>query len=170
MGKENENIHVFIVEEEYRKRKIKQNANDNFLRKAEPRILDQQIHESVILELRKQHSNFEVNHEDETLRAPQGAKQIDALQIAESPNSPINDLDLLTSLQKMKTEEQALLEQKQRLVATEQNLHNKLVKEIERKKTTIANLTSEITDLQNRTNQLEEALDIDIYNKTQTLA
>jgi septal ring factor EnvC (AmiA/AmiB activator) len=87
----------------------------------------------------------------------------------ESPNS-INDLDLLTSLQKMKTEEQALLEQKQRLVATEQNLHNKLVKEIERKKTTIANLTAEITDLQNRTKQLEEALDIDIYNKTQTLA
>jgi hypothetical protein len=168
MGKENENIHVFMVEEEYRRRKIKQNAN-NFLRKAEPLILDQQNHESVIQELKKQHSNFEVNQEDETLRAPQVAKLIDTLQIAESPNS-INDLDLLTSLQKMKTEEQALLEQKQRLVATEQNLHNKLVKEIERKKTTIANLTSEITDLQNRTKQLEEALDIDIYNKTQTLA
>jgi hypothetical protein len=168
MGKENENIHVFMVEEEYRRRKIKQNAN-NFLRKAEPLILDQQNHESVIQELKKQHSNFEVNQEDETLRAPQVAKLIDTLQISESPNS-INDLDLLTSLQKMKTEEQALLEQKQRLVATEQNLHNKLVKEIERKKTTIANLTSEITDLQNRTKQLEEALDIDIYNKTQTLA
>ena len=168
MGKENENIHAFMVEEEYRRRKIKQNAN-NFLRKAEPLILDQQNHESVIQELKKQHSNFEVNQEDETLRAPQVAKLIDTLQISESPNS-INDLDLLTSLQKMKTEEQALLEQKQRLVATEQNLHNKLVKEIERKKTTIANLTSEITDLQNRTKQLEEALDIDIYNKTQTLA
>jgi hypothetical protein len=168
MGKENENIHVFMVEEEYRRRKIKQNAN-NFLRKAEPLILDQQNHESVIQELKKQHSNFEVNQEDETLRVPQVAKLIDTLQISESPNS-INDLDLLTSLQKMKTEEQALLEQKQRLVATEQNLHNKLVKEIERKKTTIANLTAEITDLQNRTKQLEEALDIDIYNKTQTLA
>ena len=168
MGKENENIHVFIVEEEYRKKKIKQNTNDNFLRKAEPLILDQQNHESVIQELRKQHSNFEVNQEDETLRAPQVPKQIDTLQIAESPNS-INDLDLLTSLQKMKTEEQALIEQKQRLVATEQNLHNKLVKEMERKKTTIANLISEITDLQNRTKQLEEALGIEIYNKTQTL-
>ena len=168
MGKENENIHVFIVEEEYRKRKIKQNANDNFLRKAESLILDQQNHESVILELRKQHSNFEVIQEDETLRAHQGAKQIDALQIAESPNS-INDLDLLASLQKMKTEEQALLEQKQRLVATEQNLHNKLVKEIESKRATIANLISEITDLQNRTKQLGEALGIDINNKTQVL-
>lgn len=98
-----------------------------------------------------------------------GKVEIDSDLEIESPNS-INDLDLLTSLQKMKTEEQALLEQKQRLVATEQNLHNKLVKEIERKKTTIANLTAEITDLQNRTKQLGEALDIDIYNKTQTLA
>ena len=69
----------------------------------------------------------------------------------------------------MKTEEQALLEQKQRLVATEQNLHNKLVKEMERKKTTIANLILEITDFQNRTKQLEEALGIEIYNKTQAL-
>jgi len=96
------------------------------------------------------------------------SQQIGALQIAESPNS-INDLDLLASLQKMKTEEQALLEQKQRLVATEQNLHNKLVKEIERKRATIANLILEITDLQNRTKQLGEALGIDINNKTQVL-
>jgi hypothetical protein len=164
MVKENENIHIFIVEEEYRKRKIKQNANDNFLRKAESLILDQKNHESVILELKKQHSNFEVNQEDETLPSTQGAKQIEGLQIAESPNSS-NDLDLLVSLQKMKTEEQALLEQKQRLVATEQNLHNKLVKEMEKRKATIANLISEITDLQNRTKQIGEELGIDINNK-----
>ena len=97
-----------------------------------------------------------------------GKVEIDSDLEIESRSS-INDLDLLTSLQKMKTEEQALLEQKQRLVATEQNLHNKLVKEMERKKTTIANLISEITDLQNRTKQLEEALGIEIYNKTHAL-
>ena len=163
MGKENENIHLFLVEEEYRKKKIKQNANDNLFRKSEPLILDPKNHESVILELRKQHSNFEVNQEDETLPAPQETKQIDDLQISESPNSS-NDLDLLASLQKMKTEEQALIEQKQRLVAIEQSLHNKLVKEMERKKATIANLISEITDLQNRIKQLGEALGIDINN------
>jgi hypothetical protein len=164
MVKENENIHIFIVEEEYRKKKIKQNTNDSFLRKAEPLLLDQQNHESVILELKKQHSNFEVNQEDETLPSTQGAKQLEGLQLAESPNSS-NDLDLLASLQKMKTEEQALLEQKQRLVATEQNLHNKLVKEMEKRKATIANLISEITDLQNRTKQIGEELGIDINNK-----
>jgi hypothetical protein len=95
-----------------------------------------------------------------------GVQQIDPLQIVESSNS-INELDVLASLQKMKIEEQALIEQKLQLVETEQNLHGKLIKEIEKKKITIANLISEINDIQNRTKQLGEALGIDIYNKTQ---
>ena len=78
---------------------------------------------------------------------------------SESPNS-INDLDLLTSLQKMKTEEQALIEQKQRLVATEQNLHNKLVKEMERKKIAIKNLKTEILDHINRCEELSQVLGV----------
>ena len=87
------------------------------------------------------------------------SQQIDALQIAESPNS-INDLDLLASLQKMKTEEQALLEQKQRLVATEQNLHNKLVKEMERKKIAIKSLKTEILGHINRCEELSQVLGV----------
>lgn len=69
------------------------------------------------------------------LEAPQTtglSRQIDWPQFQDSPNS-INDLDLLVSLQKLKTEEQELLEQKQRLLTTEQNLHSKLVKEIDKK-------------------------------------
>jgi hypothetical protein len=159
MRKENENIHVFIVEEEYRRSKMRQNANDNLLGKAEPIILNQQHHETVIKELEKMHSDFKGNQEDETLRTTDRSQQINTLQITEASNST-NDLDLLTSLQKMKTEEQALIEQKQRLIATEQNLYSKLVKEIEKKKVTIANLASEIGDLQNKTKQLEEALSI----------
>ena len=157
MRKENENINIFIVEEEYRRSKTKQNTQDNFLRKAEPLILNKQSHESVILELKKMHSNFEANQEHETLRAPEGTKQIDPLQIADSSNS-INDLDLVASLQKMKTEEQALLEQKQRLLATEQNLHTKLVKEMDKKKTNINNLRTEIIDRINRCDKLSQAL------------
>ena len=104
----------------------------------------------------------------ETQQTTERSQEIKPAQIVESSNS-IYDLDLVTYLQKMKTEEQALLEQKQQLVATEQNLHNKLVEEIEDKKATIANLKSEITDLQNRTKQLGEALGIDSYNETQIL-
>ncbi len=96
------------------------------------------------------------------------SQQIDSSEIGETSDS-IDDLDLLASLQKMRAKEQALIEQKQRLVATEQNLHNKLIQEIEKKKATIANLITEITELQNMTKQLGEALGIDLYNKTQAL-
>ena len=157
MRKENENIHIFIVEEEYRRNKTKQNTHDDFLRKAEPLIINKRNHESIILELEKMHSDFEVNQENESLQTPEGTKQIDPLPIAESSNS-INDLDLLASLQKMKTEEQELLEQKQRLLATEQNLHSKLVKEIDKKKNAINNLKNEIPDLLNRCKELSQAL------------
>jgi predicted RNase H-like nuclease (RuvC/YqgF family) len=84
-------------------------------------------------------------------------QQIDYPQFKESSNS-INDLDLVASLQKMKTEEQALLEQKQRLLATEQNLHTKLVKEMDKKKTTINALRTEIIDRINRCDKLSQAL------------
>jgi hypothetical protein len=159
MRKENENIHLFIVEEEYTRAKTKQNARNDFLRKAEPPMLNKQNHASVILELEKMHSSFEVNQEHESLQKPEGTKQIDPLQFQDSPNS-INDLDLLASLQKLKTEEQELLEQKQRLLATEQNLHSKLVKEIDKRKTAINNLKSEIPDLLNRCKELAQALEV----------
>ncbi len=94
------------------------------------------------------------------------SRQTDTLQIAGSSNS-ISDSDLLRSLQNMKTEEQDLIEQKQRLVAAQQNLQNKLFKEIEKRKAMVAHLRTEITDLENRTKQLGEALGIDIYKKTQ---
>ena len=157
MRKENENINIFIIEEEYRRSKTKQNTHDNFLRKAEPLILNKQSHESVILELTKMHSNLEANQEYETLRAPESTKQIDPLQIADPSNS-INDLDLLASLQKMKTEEQVLQEQKQRLLSTEQNLHSKLLKEMDKKKTAINALRTEIPGLLNRCEELSHAL------------
>jgi hypothetical protein len=68
----------------------------------------------------------------ETLQTTDRSQQIDHPKFKESSNS-INDLDLLVSLQKMKTKEQALIEQKQRLLATEQNLHSKLLKEMDKK-------------------------------------
>ena len=57
----------------------------------------------------------------------------------------------------MKTEEQALLEQKQRLLATEQNLHSKLIKEMDKKKTAISSLRTEIIERINRCDKLSQA-------------
>ena len=93
----------------------------------------------------------------ETLQTTNQSQQIVWPQFRDS-SSTINDLDLLASLQKMKTEEQELVEQKQRLLATEQNLHNKLVKEIDNKKMVISNLKSEIPDLLNKCKELDQAI------------
>ena len=158
MPKENENIHVFIVEEEYRRCKKKQGTHDDSLEKTEPITFDKQNHESVLLELENMHSNFEVNQENETLRAPDGTNQIDPLQISESTNS-INDLDLLAILRKMITEEQTLLEQKQRLLEEGQDLYSKLVKEVEKKKTAINNLKTEIPSILNRNKEISQTLE-----------
>ena len=157
LRKKNENIHLFVIDEEYERNKEIQTDSDNFLRKAEPPMLTKQNHSNIIIGLEKMHPNFEVDQEDESLQTYEGPKQIGPLQISKS-SSAINDLNLLASLQKMKTEEQELIEQKQRLLTTEQNLHNKLVKEIDKKKTVITNLKSEITDLLNKCKELEQAL------------
>ena len=161
MRKKNENIHLFIVDEEYDRNKEIQNDSDDLLRKVEPPTLTKQNHSTIIIGLENMHPNFEVDQEDELLQTSEGPKQIGPLQIAKS-SSTINDLDLLASLQKMKTEEQELVEQKQRLLTTEQNLHNKLVTEIDKKKMVISNLKSEITDLLNKCKELDHALVITV--------
>jgi hypothetical protein len=73
----------------------------------------------------------------------------------------------LESFQKISVEEQRLLEIKQQMLEKQRDLQNRLVKEIERKKIMIANLTSEISDFQNRIQQLGQALGGNIYDKPQ---
>ena len=86
----------------------------------------------------------------------------DNLQIDEESDTS-SVLDLLSSLQEMNTKEQKLLEIKQRLMETQQDLQSKLIKEIEKKKTTINNLTSQIENLQNTSKRLSQALKIDSF-------
>jgi hypothetical protein len=93
----------------------------------------------------------------ETPQTTDRPKQIDPLKMGESSNST-GASDLLAYLQKMKTEEQELLEQKQRLVATEQSLHSKLVSEVEKKKTAINTLRAEVLNRANKCKELSQAL------------
>jgi exonuclease VII large subunit len=95
----------------------------------------------------------------ETPQTTDLSQQIECPQLIDSSNST-NNLDLLASLQKMKKEEQELQEQKQRLLTTEQTLHSKLIKEIDKKKTAINNLKTEIPDILNRCKELSQALDL----------
>ncbi len=163
MRKKNDNIHTFIVEEEYRRCKAKQNSHYDVLGKAQPQIINKENQKSVFEELEKMHSDFGVIQECESLQTSEGTKQIDLMPVAE-PSSSISDLDLLASLQmaslqKMKAEEQELIEQKQRLVATEKEFHSRLVNEIEKKKNALKILNNEIIDLRNKCNELSRAFE-----------
>ena len=90
---------------------------------------------------------------------PDTNEQAGNLQIDEESGTS-NVLDLLSSLQEMNTKEQKLLEEKQRLMETQQDLQSKLVKEIEKKKTNINNLISQIEYLQSTNKKFLQALNI----------
>ena len=64
--KENESIFLFIIEEEYKRNKRKQNAYEELLGRAELPTLTTQNHASVILELEKMHPNYKVNSRTQT--------------------------------------------------------------------------------------------------------
>lgn len=77
-----------------------------------------------------------------------------------TPESPAIQTvyDLIASFQKIKQEEQNLTEQKQELMATEKDLKNRILIEIEKKKQAIQDLNTEISALQRRCNELTLAL------------
>jgi hypothetical protein len=72
----------------------------------------------------------------------------------EEPQNALNISSLLTSYQRMRTEEQTLLEMKQQLSATQLDLQGKLVKEIEKKKMVIDSLKTEIQFLESQCKEL----------------
>ena len=159
MKKENENIHLFIIEQEYKRSKAKQSDQDGSLRKAETPMLNKQNHASVIEKLLEMHPKFEVIEGPESLQTPE---QVDMPKVEEQQDA-LDALDLLASLQKMRTEEQELLETKEDLLVTERDLRSKLVKEINKKKKATGKLKSEITIIQKRCEQLEKAVGVNTY-------
>lgn len=86
-----------------------------------------------------------------------GAKQLDNVNVAETVNNS-ETLQLLQSFQKMREEEQRLIEQKQHLLTKQFNLQSALVKQMEKMKASIVNLNSEIPELENKIQKLEETL------------
>jgi predicted transcriptional regulator len=77
--------------------------------------------------------------------------------IEESSNAP-DVSDLLASFQKMRAEEQELLETKEDLLAKERDLQSKLVKEIDKRKIAIDVLKSEVQNLENRCKEMSQIL------------
>ncbi|HMK94095.1 MAG TPA: hypothetical protein VK536_01720 [Candidatus Limnocylindrales bacterium] len=161
MKKENENIHLFIIEQEYERNRAKQNDAEGFSGKAETPILSKQNNASVIRKLKDTHSNFAAIEEPESLQATDEPEQVDGPQ-AEASRDPPDFVNLLASLRKMRTEEQQLLEVKRDLLATERRLHSKLIAEIDEKKEAIDELRSEILASENICKQIGQVFGVDM--------
>ena len=103
-------------------------------------------------------ASIQGEHETAQKLKPSGeVKQLDNMNVAITVNNS-DMLQLLQSFQKMRAEEQRLFEKKQQLVAKQLDLQSTLVKEMEKMKASIANLNSEIPELENKTRKLGEAL------------
>jgi predicted transcriptional regulator len=71
--------------------------------------------------------------------------------------------ELISTLRNIKIEEQELLAKRKELQANETELRNQALAEIDAKKMRITGLKTEIELLQNKCNELEEALGIPVY-------
>ena len=84
-------------------------------------------------------------------------------QTKDEESNELSVSDLIATLKGVKIEEQELLRQRDHLQTTETELRNQAITEIDEKKQTLKGLKSEITLLQNKCNELEQALGIPVY-------
>jgi hypothetical protein len=94
------------------------------------------------------------NQEPKTIAVADKAEQPETAK----QSNEIDTSELVASFQKIKTEEQALLEIKQQLLATHLDLQCKLVKEIDKKKLNIDSLKSEVHILETNCQVLSQAV------------
>ena len=155
MRKKNENIHLHIINQDYKRIKIGQTINEAFMKRAEQTKTLQQMPSFAFLELKKNPTNFEATH------TPAEPQQIDLTQKIRAFNKDA-DFDPITALENIERRTKELQEQKQNLLAIKQELINKLFKQIEAKKITINNLKSEISNLENKCETIAQSLGIPI--------
>ena len=89
--------------------------------------------------------------------------EIPAVQTKVEESNEQNVSDLIATLKNIKLEEQELLHQREQLQTTESELKNQAITEIDEKKQVLKGLKSEIIFLQNKCNELEQALGIPVY-------
>jgi len=104
------------------------------------------------------HANSAVLAELERPQITEETQQIDQPNTDEPLDSPSTS-EIFSILQKMKSEEQELIEQKQDLLKKQQELRSLLIQEIDKKKKTIQELKSEVTALQKTCTEISQALE-----------
>jgi hypothetical protein len=127
-------------------------------------LLNKETRQNSHRETNKNTPTTSIQENPQKIESPVEAKQLDHLDVEKTMNNS-NILQLLESFQKIRAEEQRLVELKQQELIKQQNLQDTLIKEMEKMKASIANLTSEIPDLQKKTQKLGEALGIDASNE-----
>jgi hypothetical protein len=157
MKKEKENIHFHIISEDYKAKKNKQNQHWDILSK--PALLSGlQNNTPVVEQLKKMHGDLVEPEEPELIQvATENPDQIETQSNYQSINS-LDVSELIASYQKLKTEEQELIDCKQDLLAMEQGLRNRLMQEICIKKKAIEDLQSEVLALQNTCREIAQEL------------
>jgi hypothetical protein len=158
MKKEKENIHFHIISEDYRAKKNQQNQNWNVLSK--PVLLSGlQRNTPLVKQLKKMHGDFVEIEEPELIQVDSGNQgQIETQSYYQSLNS-LDVSELILSYQKLKTEEQELIESKQNLQEMEQDLRGRLIREICKKKKAVEELRDEINFIQNICKEIDKELD-----------
>jgi hypothetical protein len=158
MKKENENIHRHIINEDYKALKKKQNQHFEVSGKAIT-LSELQNDSTIVEQLKKMHEDFATTNEPELLQVPTDPDQMEQ-QSSYMPTDSFDVSDLFATYEKLKTEEQELVDCKQNLLATEQSLRNRLKLEICKKKKDIKELQVEIAALENTCEEIKLELGI----------
>ena len=155
MKKENENIHLHIINEDYKDKKKKQTQHFESSGKA-IELSELKNHAAVIEQLRKMHRDLAGTNEPELLDA-EDQNQTEEQSSNESMSS-FDVSELFTSYQRLKAEEQGLIDCRQDSLAIERSLQDRLSKEIRKKKKAIEELQTEISAIQNTCREIEKEL------------
>ncbi len=151
----NKNIFLHVIDEDYKAKKQKQSERIDVKGKTIQLIDPTDV--SVVEQLRKMYGNFATTEEPEWSEPTNELNQTKSQVPCESTNS-IDVSELYLSYQKIKTEEQELLDRKQELLSIKQDLQERLLKEITKKKKAIEALQLEISALQNTCREISQGL------------
>jgi hypothetical protein len=156
MKKENQNIQLHIIDEDYKAKKNKQNGT--FLASGKAiYISDLQKDAFAMAQLRKQHDEFADTNEPGCFAKEEDPDQKEPLGFNELMNS-LEVSELFACYEKLRREENELEDSKQELLEIEHGLRVKLNREIHRKKKSIEELEGEISAIKAECNEIEQVL------------
>ncbi len=158
MKKQNENIQLHIISEDYKEKKKEKNNTFSISEKA-ILVSELQDNDSLFEQLNKMHEEFDETKEPDSKSADRGIDQEEQFNSSELVGSS-DSSKLLEVYEKLKKEESELIDCKQEFLANENRLIVRLNQEIHRKKKTIEELRNEISALQSTCKEIEQELDI----------